>query len=190
MKWTANDMPPGPDSMTEEEVKVLVAELDDAIATMKAQIEELEKGTDAYDEAVSELDELEADRTEACGYTTCVELNANGNGPVDDDGLDLTVIAIVIGVVIIALLAGLMFMRGGNGGQPEQMVDWANQLPANDAVANSMYGGAQEIFQQPVAAPAPVVAQVPPGAPPLPESGLPAGWTMEQWAYYGHQYQQ
>lgn len=190
LKWTANDMPPGPDSMTEEEVKVLVAELEDAIATLKAQIEELEKGTDAYDEAVSELDELEADRTEACGYTTCVELNANGNGPVDDDGLDLTVIAIVIGVVIIALLAGLMFMRGGNGGQPEQMVDWANQLPANDAVANSMYGGAQEIFQQPVAAPAPVVAQVPPGAPPLPEGGLPAGWTMEQWAYYGHQYQQ
>lgn len=24
--------------------------------------------------------------------------------------------------------------------------------------------------------------------PPLPESGLPAGWTMEQWIHYGHQY--
>ena len=82
-------------------------------------------------------------------------------------------------------------MRGGNGGNsPEKMVDWANELPANDAVANSMYGGAQEIFQQPVAAPAPAVAQVPAGAPPLPPGGLPAGWTMEQWAYYGHQYQQ
>ena len=83
-------------------------------------------------------------------------------------------------------------VRGGRGGEPEVMVDWANQLPANDAVANSMYGGAQEIFQQqdmtivaPVAAP-----QVPAGAPPLPEGGLPPGWTMEQWAYYGHQYQQ
>ena len=98
---------------------------------------------------------------------------------------------IVIGVIIAALLAGLMFMRGGNGGNsPEKMVDWANELPANDAVANSMYGGAQEIFQQPVAAPAPAVAQVPAGAPPLPPGGLPAGWTMEQWAYYGHQYQQ
>ncbi|MGB2236925.1 MAG: hypothetical protein ACPH4H_04920, partial [Candidatus Poseidoniaceae archaeon] len=108
-----------------------------------------------------------------------------------ESGLDLTVVLIVIGVVIVALLAGLMFMRGGNGGNEVQVVDWANQLPANDAVANSMYGGAQEIFQQPVAAPAPAVAQqVPPGAPPLPEGGLPAGWTMEQWAYYGHQYQQ
>ena len=25
-------------------------------------------------------------------------------------------------------------------------------------------------------------------APPLPEDGLPAGWTMEQWKWYGHEY--
>ena len=25
-------------------------------------------------------------------------------------------------------------------------------------------------------------------SPPLPDSGLPAGWTMEQWQHYGHQY--
>jgi len=24
--------------------------------------------------------------------------------------------------------------------------------------------------------------------PPLPASGLPAGWTMEQWQHYGQQY--
>ena len=24
--------------------------------------------------------------------------------------------------------------------------------------------------------------------PPLPQSGLPQGWTMEQWKWYGHQY--
>ena len=102
----------------------------------------------------------------------------------------MTVIGAVIAVIIVALLGGLLFMRGGNVGTDEKMVDWANELPANDAVANSMYGGAQEIFQQPVAAPAPVAAQVPPGALPLPPGGLPAGWTMEQWAYYGHQYLQ
>ena len=27
---------------------------------------------------------------------------------------------------------------------------------------------------------------VPPGAMPLPPSGLPDGWTMEQWVSYGH----
>ena len=71
----------------------------------------------------------------------------------------MTVILIVIGVIIAALLAGLMFMRETMAKSEVQIVDWANQLPANDAVANSMYGGAQEIFQQPVATPAPAVAQ-------------------------------
>ena len=60
-------------------------------------------------------------------------------------------------------------------------------LPIHDTVANSMYGGAAPIFQQqmpqPVAPVQPVVA-----GPPLPPSGLPAGWTMEQWQYYGQQY--
>ena len=25
-------------------------------------------------------------------------------------------------------------------------------------------------------------------APPIPEEGLPDGWSMEQWQHYGHQY--
>ena len=191
LKWTAEENAPGPDSMTEEEVEVLVAELEAEIASLKERIETLEEGSTEYEDAIEELDGLEPDRTEACEYTTCIEQNAGtGDGPVSGSELDLTVVLIVIAVIIAGLLAGLMFMRGGNGGTSVTMVDWANELPANDAVANSMYGGAQEIFQQPVAATAPAVAQVPPGAPPLPPGGLPAGWTMEQWAYYGHQYQQ
>ena len=34
-------------------------------------------------------------------------------------------------------------------------------------------------------APAP---EAEPDAPPIPESGLPEGWTMEQWQYYGQQW--
>ena len=87
-------------------------------------------------------------------------------------------------------------------------------LPIHDTVANSMYGGAAPLFQQqmpqpgaqpmplpyvqpmplPVAQPMPqpmpqpmLVPQIPAG-PPLPATGLPAGWTMEQWQYYGQQY--
>jgi hypothetical protein len=59
-------------------------------------------------------------------------------------------------------------------------------------VANSMYGGAQDLFQQPVA---PIAAVAPPpvspaqmAGPPLPPGGLPAGWSMEQWVHYGQQY--
>ena len=37
---------------------------------------------------------------------------------------------------------------------------------------------------------APVVAApiAAPAGPPLPPGGLPAGWSMEQWTYYGQQY--
>jgi hypothetical protein len=37
------------------------------------------------------------------------------------------------------------------------------------------------------AEPAPVVEE-PQEAPPLPEGGLPDGWTTEQWKWYGHEY--
>ena len=201
LKWTAEESAPGPESMTEEEVQELVSEIEDMISAKKSELEGMEKGTVEFDEATLELETLESDLENACEYTTCIEQNAGSTEP-SSSGLDMTVILAVIGVVIIALLAGLMFMRGGNGQPEEMMVNWAHELPANDAVANSMYGGAQEIFQQPVAtpapvatpvpvpAPAPVVQQVPAGALPLPPGGLPPGWTMEQWAYYGHQYQQ
>ena len=71
-------------------------------------------------------------------------------------------------------------------------------LPSSDEVANSMYGGSKEIFNQP---PPPIhqaetsdesEEDAPDdtldGIPPLPESGLPEGWTMEQWAHYGQRW--
>ena len=36
--------------------------------------------------------------------------------------------------------------------------------------------------------PATTTTELPAGAPELPEGGLPMGWTMEQWVYYGHQW--
>ncbi|RAH14159.1 MAG: hypothetical protein CMB20_003845 [Methanobacteriota archaeon] len=187
LKWTANEEAPGPETLTPEELEELIDTLEAEISSKKSEMKNMEKGTTQYETAAEELAELEADKEEACGFTTTCDSASSGSVS-EETGLDMTVIAIVVGVVIIALLIGLMFIRGGNRGSEPEVVDWANQLPAHDTVANSMYGGTQEIFQQPVAAPAPVVAQVPPGAPPLPPGGLPAGWTMEQWAYYGHQY--
>jgi hypothetical protein len=78
-----------------------------------------------------------------------------------------------------------------------------------------MYGGSAEIFENKAAEmpppplptdeepPAPEFAspdepepeveateeaELPPGVPPIPEEGLPQGWTMEQWAYYGEKW--
>ena len=82
----------------------------------------------------------------------------------------------------------------GNTFNP-QGLPTAPELPSEDKVANSMYGGSEEIFKQP---PPPLNSQenpveeieldeenIAPGVPEIPESGLPDGWTMEQWKHYG-----
>ena len=111
-KWIASDYAPGPDSMTEEEVIELVKELEAEIDALKLQIEDMEKGTTEYESAVEELDNLETEKEEACEFTSCEEQASGQTTDVSiESGLVLTVVLIVIGVVIVALLAGLMFMR-------------------------------------------------------------------------------
>ncbi|MFL2967426.1 MAG: hypothetical protein ACJZ5D_07095, partial [Candidatus Thalassarchaeaceae archaeon] len=66
-------------------------------------------------------------------------------------------------------------------------------LPSADDIANSMYGGSKELFQQPPPPPSNPTEREPEPAqedavPPVPEGGLPEGWTMEQWQYYGKQW--
>lgn len=113
----------------------------------------------------------------------------NDGGDVDTAGASaasagaLTYAMVGAGVALVIVLGAIVAftVRGRNPSEP-----WAQPppaLPAHDAVANSMFGGAQEIFQQPVAA-----APAAPAGPPLPATGLPPGWTMEQWTYYGQQY--
>ena len=68
-----------------------------------------------------------------------------------------------------------------------------SQLPSADDIANSMYGGSKELFQQPPPPPSNPTEREPEPAqedavPPVPEGGLPEGWTMEQWQYYGKQW--
>ena len=66
-----------------------------------------------------------------------------------------------------------------------------------------MYGGSKDLFEQPP--PLPVSSfqedivedvvedvveeiELPSGVPAIPESGLPEGWTIEQWIHYGQQW--
>ena len=85
-----------------------------------------------------------------------------------------------------------------NLGLPEApTIPDAPTLPSADTTANSMYGGTQELFAQPVMQTPPPPVEEPPApapvadvqtGPQLPESGLPEGWTMEQWTHYGAEY--
>jgi len=186
--WTAAEEKPGPETMDEETVAALIADLEAKIATMESELKQLEVGSSEHTAATAELDELNSDYKEACSYGTCLSDDTKSANSDGSEGLDMSVLLGIISVIILILIVGLLMVRGGKNNDGIEIIDWANALPANDTAANSMYGGAQEIFTQPVAVPAPSV--VPQGALPLPSGGLPDGWTMEQWSYYGHQYQQ
>jgi hypothetical protein len=193
IKFLITENLPAPADMEDEMLTAHMENLNAQIEALKTSIEAGEGDVEAMTE---ELSTLEGDLEVACDdpRANCPEDNVESSaGDAAAGGLDTNVILIVVGVLIVAALLGLMFMRGGRGGLEDVDMKWNDAtLPVHDTVANSMYGGAQDIFQQPLVAAAPAPAPAPavaaPGVPPLPATGLPAGWTMEQWAYYGQQY--
>ena len=217
VKFSINEEMPAPADMDDAMLTAYIDNLTSDITTLEESIEAGEGDVDAMQ---AELVDLKANFAVACKdeRANCPTDNVqSSNEPEGSALLDTNVLIIVIGVLIVASLLGLMFMRGDRTQVIEPKWNEAT-LPVHDAVANSMYGGAQEIFQQPVAqavvpvayqqpvaqAVAPVAYQqpvapvaqpvapipAPPAVagPPLPPGGLPAGWSMEQWAYYGQQY--
>ena len=178
-----------------------------------------------------------------------VKHKAMGSGSGDDESdfrqLAKTVVLWSIGIlVVVFLLAALIIVMRSTDVEdeistlsgyestldseygslpPAPSLPDAPTLPSDDLTANSMYGGSQDLFEQPVmetppaptaslpeglppaglpptpaAAAAPAADAAPPeppapaapaaGGPPLPETGLPEGWTMEQWVHYGEEY--
>jgi len=178
-----------------------ITELENRIAALEAAMEDLDSSSEEYAEMESELELVEDDLTDACAVdgAQCKSDTNSGslNEEVESGGMGMTlIVGIGMGVIILILLTVLL-MGGRNGGS-DGFVELGHvyaDLPANDAVANSMYGGAQDLFQQPVAAPpvqaaAPVAPAPVAGVPPVPAAGLPEGWTMEQWQHYGAEYLQ
>ena len=63
------------------------------------------------------------------------------------------------------------------------------QRPKGENIEVNKYDNTQEVstqFGRIQSSPAPI--EEPQIGPPLPEGGLPAGWTMEQWEYYGQEH--
>ena len=180
-KWMTTEALPEPADMDDALIEWYVADLIADIADVEAQLEDPAnaQNTASLEARLMELNEkfdvaCEDDRA------NCPVDEVKSSGTDEAAGLNTNIILIVIGVLIVAALLGLMFMRGGGDAEEAKWNEAA--LPVHDTVANSMYGGAQEIFQQPVAPiaavappPAPVAA---PAGPPLPPTGLPAGWSM------------
>ena len=181
LKWRITETAPTPAEMDELTFFTYLADL----ASTKLSIEEsIAASTGDTTELEADLVTVEAQLDLACSDSRadCQTDSTSGTSDELTESLPIQTIALVAVGIIIALLVVLLLTRGKN----EEGVDnWnTGTVPANDMVANSMYGGAQEIFQ----APAPIIPQQTSAGPPLPAAGLPAGWTMEQWVYYGQQY--
>ena len=211
VKWDVVESIPAPSEMDDATLSKRITVLEDRIASL-----ELEISTESGDTSDLEvqLQNMQNEYDLACqdGRVQCSTDSASSGDTTDDSvksSLDFKVIGIVAAIIIVALLGGLFVMRGGRVEENLDGFKWADTtLPASDAVANSMYGGTQQMFQQqvnyqqPVQSsayasayhqPAPVPTQpvapiIPASGPPLPPGGLPSGWTMEQWNYYGQQY--
>ena len=207
-KWLTTEALPAPSEMDDALIEWYVADLLTDVADLEEQLAESTNPDDVVS-LDARLLELNTKLGVACNdpRADCPSDDIKSSGDDGTSGLNTNVILIVIGVLIVAALLGLMFMRSRQDEIAEPKWNEAS-LPFHDAVANSMYGGTQELFQQPVAAVAPVAPIAPvvapvapvvaapvvaapiaaPAGPPLPPGGLPAGWSMEQWTYYGQQY--
>ncbi len=185
--WRITEEAPGPSEMDDETLTQHIADLESSIEALKADIEASEGDTTQME---AQLALFEEDLATACDdpRAECSGDNLQSNGDAAaNGGINMDIILMILGVLILAALLGVLFTRRGGSMEPQKW-DEAT-LPSSDSVANSMYGGAQAIFQQPLAPPMPAMpAPVMHAGPPLPATGLPEGWTMEQWAYYGQQY--
>jgi len=191
VKWDITESMPAVEDMEDEMFTDYLEDLTAKKTDLEAQIESATAGDDTS-ALETKLTAVEDDLATACDdpRATCVDDTELSSGTISlSEGMSTTMISLIAGAVILGLLLTLMITRRGRGKTEPDAWNGAawdpNMVPAQDSVANSMYGGAQTLFQQPVEiqAAAPQLA-----GPPLPAGGLPAGWTDEQWSYYGQQY--
>jgi|GEM_PF-4549891 len=128
----------------------------------------------AFEESCTEGADLAACQTWTKRNPSATTAASTPSGSVSLSPGASVAIAAFVGIIVFAGIAVLLL----SGKDEEEILDAG--VPAHDLEANSMFGGSEGIFQTEV----PPVA-VPLGAPPLPPEGLPPGWTMEQWSYYG-----
>ena len=110
----------------------------------------------------------------------------------DSVGTTTAMVIGVLGIIIVGLVVFLLFTRRGGTGIDEDFGKY-------DQSAFAVQPSAAPMMEAPVQASEPLAAaptvsmpdmdaQPVNTGPPLPATGLPQGWTMEQWNYYGEQW--
>lgn len=120
---------------------------------------------------------------------TTYALNLSFEAPPADSSMSSTTM-IGAGLGGLVFLAGLLFvMRGRTHDEDllESLDETPSGPPVNDVSHEKIVPEVHTDAQKPAGPPA-SSAPVSQTGPPLPEGGLPPGWTEEQWTYYGQQY--
>ena len=91
---------------------------------------------------------------------------------------------IVIGILLsVALILALAIVLRRQGQEPEMAIDYSSWQEDDQTYYREPEPPLLQTPPPPSELPPP-----PPKIPPLPPEGLPPGWTMEQWHYYGEEY--
>ena len=122
-------------------------------------------------------------------------LNITFESPPADESMSATTL-VGGGIGALVFIAGLLFVLRGRANDEEftESTEMRQQGPPVSESSNEKAVPSVEtavpLQAGPPASSGPPVSTAPSttSGPPLPESGLPPGWTQEQWEYYGQQY--
>ena len=145
--------------------------------------------------------ETVSDAANAVLEVTLVRMDSSVEALEDESSFQLEVIALW-GVFILILVGGVIvllsilnteeeedeYANWGEDGYEDSLSATYGAVAAAPSIPTSMPSPAPAAAPSPapeMPAPAPAVED---NTPPLPDGGLPAGWTMEQWKHYGHQW--
>lgn len=143
--------------------------------------------------------ETVSDAANAIMEVTLIRMDGSSTNGEDDAGSGLPLEAIAMwGVFLLIIVGGVVvllsilrteeeedeYANWGEDGYEDSLSATYGAVAAAPSIPTSMPTPAA-----PPADPAPAAAPVSEDAgPPLPDGGLPAGWTMEQWKHYGQQW--
>lgn len=94
--------------------------------------------------------------------------------------LEGSILWLVVFVLFISVVAGILVFKNKNKSELVELNPSQNN-------PNFQIMDEQNLTNELPQYTPPIQQDMPP---PVPQEGLPIGWTMEQWAYYGHEYLQ
>ena len=194
--WFVSDSPDNPtpstnpesveEDLTDEQINQKLEELEEELLILNAQINLIIDDDDPDKlQFIEEKDSLIVERNRL----ECLKSTSDCNsyeGSVEGSSFEFDMMTIGLAgfiTLLVVVLSLMLFVRGRDS-EP----DWNFDAPQYDVLANSSYGGAAPIFQNTMQHNTMHSQVHVPAGPPIPPTGIPAGWTMDQWRHYGQSY--